>query len=167
MTSPRRHLPLPRPTRTTYEGNPVELTPDELSFDKLIGSGAFGEVWLGKRISTGQVVAIKKLHTSKMSEKTKELYNREIATLASVSHRFILPFIGCTKTAPFCIITEYIVNDSLFSALHSEAPKVTLTPTDLSVIAYGIANGMAFLHMKDLVINKCILINKITENAVI
>lgn len=151
MASPRRHLPLPRPSRPAGDGTPLELPPEELSFDKLIGSGAFGEVWLGKRISTGHVVAIKKLHTSKMSEKTKELYDREIATLASVSHRFILPFIGYTKDAPFCIVTEYIVNDSLFSALHSEAPKVTLTPTDLSVIAYGIANGMAFLHTKNLV----------------
>jgi serine/threonine protein kinase len=80
------------------------------------------------------------------SRNSIELYCREVESLASTSHRFILPFIGFTAEPPYCIVTKFIVNDSLFNALRDDPKSLQLTPLDLTVIAYGIADGMAYLH---------------------
>ena len=149
LSSRSRRAPrIPTPEKPK---DPHELSADDLSFDKQIGAGAYGDVFLGRVISTGETVAIKRLHVTTMSARSSEIFGREIATLASTQHRFVLPFVGYTKSAPFCIVTKYAVNGSLFSALHDNPRELSLGPTELSVIAYGIANGMAFLHSRDIV----------------
>lgn len=124
---------------------------EDLVFNRQIGCGSFGDVWMGTYAVTGEKVAIKKLHRRDGDPAGDEAYCREIETLATARHRFILPFVGFTKTFPFCVVTKFIENDSLFNALREDPKGLHLTPTDLTVIAYGMAAGMAFLHSKNLI----------------
>ncbi|OHT08347.1 hypothetical protein TRFO_04986 [Tritrichomonas foetus] len=125
-----------------------ELNYEDLTFDHTIGVGSYGEVWQGKWKDYPNLVAIKKLHATELDEQGKNIYYHEISSLAQTNHEFIVPFIGYTKEAPYCIVTKYIPNDSLFNALRDDPKGLKLTATDIQMIAYGIAQGMAFLHSK-------------------
>jgi serine/threonine protein kinase len=48
--------------------------------------------------------------------------------------------------APYCIVTTFIPNASLFNALREDPKSLKLNGTELTFIAYGIAQGMAHLH---------------------
>ncbi|KAK8888046.1 hypothetical protein M9Y10_039106 [Tritrichomonas musculus] len=121
---------------------------EDLTFEERIGAGSFGEVWTGRLKNYKSCVAIKKLHITDLSENQISSYRHEVSSLNLPEHSFIVPFIGCTLTAPYCIVTKYIPNDSLYNALRDDPKKLNLTPTDLTTIAFGIADGMKFLHSK-------------------
>ena len=125
------------------------ITHDQLVFEKRIGSGAFGEVSVGIFKPTGAKVAIKKFHMVEDNKRSRELYCREVKCLAMYKHRFLLPFIGYTDTQPFCIVTKYIANGSLYNALHNKS--VELNSTDLTLIAYGISSAMQYLHSNTII----------------
>jgi serine/threonine protein kinase len=118
----------------------------DLKLERSIGAGSYGEVWVGRTLNSNHNVAIKKLHRADADSTSLEMYCREVESLSSATHPFILPFIGFTTQSPFCIVTKFIPNDSLFNALHEDPKSLQLTPLDLSVIAYGIADGMSYLH---------------------
>jgi len=128
-----------------------EVDISDLEFEKIIGSGANAEVWEGTFKPKGQKVAIKKLYPNQFTEKTMNLFIREIKCLSAFKHQFLLPFIGYTASNPLCIVTKLITNDSLYSALRSDPKNLQLSPTDLSIIAYGISIGMKFLHQKHII----------------
>ncbi|OHS99760.1 TKL family protein kinase [Tritrichomonas foetus] len=127
-----------------------EISFDDLEFRQVIGSGAFGEVSEGIYLPQQLRVAIKKLHIAPTDGRAKKLFRREIEILAKASHQYLLPFVGYTQTDPYCIVTKYIPNDSLFNAIHNDKKKLNLNATDLTIIAYGIASGMQFLHSLDI-----------------
>lgn len=121
---------------------------EDLTFEERIGAGSFGEVWMGKLKNYKSMVAIKKLHITDLTDDQISSYRHEVSSLNLPAHDFIVPFIGCTSTAPYCLVTKYISNDSLYNALRDDPKNLKLTPTDLTVIAFGIADGMKFLHSK-------------------
>jgi serine/threonine protein kinase len=125
----------------------LRLKYSDLTFERPIGAGSYGEVWIGDHNQSGtkKRVAIKRLHRIE-DEFGAEMYCREIESLSNARHRFILPFVGFTFESPYCIVTNYIPNDSLFNALREDPKDLQLTPLDLTVIAFGIADGMAYLH---------------------
>lgn len=102
---------------------------NQLKFERVIGMGGYGEVSLGYHIPTGIKVAIKKLFDVNESERAKELYYREIRTLSLGKNIFLLPLIGFTNSPPYCIVTKYIVNGSLYDSLHetqnSSSPRLS------------------------------------------
>ena len=120
---------------------PVVLHHD-LRFEKLIGTGGFGDVWRGKYIPTDQDVAIKKLHEKEWTAAVRH----EIRIQSLMHHKYVLGLIGYTETTPLCIVTEFVPNGSLFEALHGRESAVKLTQTDLSIIAMAIAVGMEHVH---------------------
>lgn len=89
-------------------------------------------------------VAIKQLYATELSEQALH----EIDLHSSLHNRFLVPFIGYTTVHPFCIVTEYIANGSLYNVLHEGS---NLTPTDLTIIALGIAQGMNYLHEQHII----------------
>ncbi|KAK8866523.1 hypothetical protein M9Y10_009487 [Tritrichomonas musculus] len=97
---------------------------NQLKFERVIGMGGYGEVSLGYHIPTGIKVAIKRLFDINESQRMLELYHREIQTLSLVKNIFLLPFIGFTNSPPYCIVTKFIPNGSLYDSLH-EVTKPT------------------------------------------
>lgn len=128
-----------------------EIQYEDLVFEQQIGSGSFGDVWKGKYKKGDQLVAIKQLHREQGDSSCDEVFCREIETLVAAKHRFLLEFVGFTKSVHRCIVTKFIPNDSLFNALRDDPKQLNLTPTDLNMIAYAMAEGMAFLHSKSLI----------------
>lgn len=123
-----------------------EIEHEDLELQKRIGSGGFAEVFYGYRKSDGTVVAIKRLRNQQFDAKMLEMFKREVGILAGLRHFAILPFVGACTKPPFCIVTEFMSGGSLFSRLHTKEITNRLSPTQLSIIALGVAYGMAFLH---------------------
>jgi serine/threonine protein kinase len=69
---------------------------------------------------------------------------REVSILAQCSDPFLVQFVGFTTVFPYCIVTEYLANGSVFDSLEYCGPS--LSPLAKTVIAYGVAQGMASLH---------------------
>jgi len=128
-----------------------EIDTEDLELTKKIASGGFGEVFLGYRKSDGTVVAVKRLHNQRFDEKMLEMFKSEVATLAKLKHFSILPFVGACTKPPFCIVTQFMSGGSLFSRLHAKDESDRLSPTQLSIIALGIAYGMAYLHDQQMI----------------
>lgn len=137
ITSPH-HAPK-IPSRFRIEQN-------ELVYEKLIGAGACGEVWLGIYIPKQLRVAIKKLYSAEFNDNDFKSWVREIEIHATLQHQFLLPFIGYTSTHPYSIITPEMSNGSLYDAIHNPESKIKLNGTDLTKIGYCIACGMRYLH---------------------
>ncbi|OHT12953.1 hypothetical protein TRFO_17009 [Tritrichomonas foetus] len=128
-----------------------EIKPTHLTFKKSIGVGSFGEVYSGSLKSSNEKVAIKKMHKSEFDQASGELYLHEVLILSRSKHDFILPFIGFTKISPYCIVTKYICNDSLYAAIREDPKKLNLNATEKTLIAYGVANALCYLHKMGIV----------------
>jgi hypothetical protein len=63
--------------------------------------------------------------------------------LATAAHPTLLKLIGATDVPPFCIITEWMPNGSLYHDLHVHHQ---LDATGRTIAAFDIARGMQFLH---------------------
>jgi serine/threonine protein kinase len=110
---------------------------------KQIGGGVSALVYYGRSKLTGQEVAIKKFKFQKLNGARLQSFQREVACLATASHPAVLKLIGATDTPPFCIITEWMPNNSLFHDLHQFH---RLDATARTISAFDIARGMQFLH---------------------
>ncbi|KAK8865385.1 hypothetical protein M9Y10_010929 [Tritrichomonas musculus] len=111
--------------------------------EKLIGSGATSEVYLGVQKSTGNKVAIKEFTEDYLAaEKVGFYLHREIAALSTLRHEYLSNFIGATKSNPIWMISEYVPN----SDLESYIEKGMLTPIQKTIIMYEIGEGMTYLH---------------------
>ncbi|KAH0787678.1 TKL family protein kinase [Histomonas meleagridis] len=127
-----------------------EIDYDDLELKEVIGAGGFAEVYLGTRKSTGETVAIKKLHQQKFDKSMLEMFKSEVAILGKLKHFAILPFVGACTKPPFCIVTKFMSGGSLFSRLHAKDESDKLSPTQLTIIALGIAFGMNYLHSQQM-----------------
>ncbi|EAX95412.1 TKL family protein kinase [Trichomonas vaginalis G3] len=128
-----------------------DIDPADIKFQKKIASGGFGDVFLGVRVSDDTVVAVKRLHNQQFDKEGLEMFKGEVAILAHLRHFAILPFVGACTKPPFCIITKFMSGDSLFARLHAKDANSRLTPTQLSIIALGVAYGMQYLHSQNMV----------------
>jgi serine/threonine protein kinase len=118
---------------------------DAADFEQLkqIGGGVSALVYFGRSRATGADVAIKKFKFAKLNGARLQSFQREVACLATASHPAVLKLIGATDTPPFCIITEWMPNSSLFHDLHQFH---RLDATGRTIAAFDIARGMQFLH---------------------
>lgn len=111
-----------------------------------IGKGGFSDVFLGKQHKTGMLCAIKILKVRNLDRDNFVIYKREVGILASGKNRFLLNFIGFTTTYPFVIITEYVEKGTLYDSLHRKPGSPSLSGTQKTLIAMGIAYAMDRLH---------------------
>ena len=61
---------------------------------ELIGSGAFGRVYLGLNLDTGQLMAVKHLDISEVSGKELKALENEVQTLKFLQHENIVQYLG-------------------------------------------------------------------------
>lgn len=127
----------------------------DFEIEKDLGKGAFAEVKLARNKSTGELVALK---IYRFPDEDNAIYEadfmREIGLMATLHHPCIVGFRGVLETKPrkdmeLAYATQYLVNGSLNDILEriyagEEVPG--FGPTQKSIIAYGVASAMKYLH---------------------
>lgn len=84
-----------------------------------IGKGAFGKVYKALNIETGQIVAIKQISISNISEDQANLIQKEISLMKRLSHKNIVKYIGkfysdvISNDKYLSIVLEYVENGSI------------------------------------------------------
>ncbi|KAG1473778.1 hypothetical protein G6F56_000754 [Rhizopus delemar] len=112
-----------------------------------IGKGQFGSVYRTLDLSTGEVVAIKRV---KLEE--EELYKeimKEVNILKNLSHTNVIKYIGFIPSEDYMdIILEYAENGSLMSTLKSfgEFPEKLVASFCVKIL-----KGLEYLHANDVV----------------
>ncbi|KZS90817.1 hypothetical protein SISNIDRAFT_457444 [Sistotremastrum niveocremeum HHB9708] len=127
---------LPHWTITKYE---VDLGP-------LVGIGTFSDVYKGTW--KGATVAIKILSPAT----PRDIYKHETQLWSALSHQNILPFLGASSTCgdpPWFLVSPYMSHGSLPIFLKKERNAVQRSVSSL-VMMQEIANGMAYLHRKEI-----------------
>lgn len=110
---------------------------------KLIGEGAYGEVYLVKW--RGTEVAAKTIRSSIASNpRVIETFMQELGLWQKLRHPNIVQFLGVLKPSdPLAFLTEYLPNGSLYDILRR---KGRLDPLTAVAYALDIARGMNYLH---------------------
>ena len=121
----------------------------DIELGKEIGSGQTGIVKIGLIKSTHQRVAVKIIQKTYFTASEIESFRREILTLSVLKHPNLLKFYGYTQEAPLYIMTEYLSNGSLYECIH-QSPEL-LNPTQRSIIAVDVANGLVYLHSQGII----------------
>ena len=124
-----------------YQAWRVQLS--DFIIEKETGNGVSAVVYYGKDKKTGAEVAVKKLKTKKLTGAYLQSFQREIGILATIHYPTLLKFVGATETPPFCIVTEWMENESLY---HDLQKFHRLDPSMLTIAAYDIARGVRYLH---------------------
>jgi eukaryotic-like serine/threonine-protein kinase len=117
--------------------------------ERLLGQGAFGQVWVGNNLNTGRTVAIKfYLHRSGVNW---SLLTREVKNLVSMSgNRFIVQVleVGWDAEPPYYVM-EYLENGSLDDLIRARGAMTVSKAVELfSDIASGLnhSHGKGVLH---------------------
>lgn len=124
----------------------------DFKLEKLLGKGAFGEVYLATKLDTNKIYAIKQLDRKKMesSGKLDHLVN-EVTILSSVNHPNILKFDSWAMSENhFYIATEYINGDDLSECLKKYMEKFN-TPFTEEITQHlmkQILEALNYLHFK-------------------
>nr|CDS29567.1 lymphocyte specific protein tyrosine kinase [Hymenolepis microstoma] len=120
----------------------AELNRSMIKMIKLIDTGNFGEVWLG-RIQSVEVAIKKPLHVG-----CREDFLKEAKKMHAIWHRQLVQFLGvCVQpeTEPILIITEYMRKGSLAKYLKSQE-GLKLEKLELLLILDQVASGMCYLE---------------------
>ncbi|XP_051124549.1 receptor protein-tyrosine kinase CEPR1-like [Andrographis paniculata] len=129
----------------------------EAMVDKnVVGYGGSGTVYRIE-LSSGEVVAVKKLWSSSRKAKTYPLMSdhdnqtldkelaTEVETLGSIRHKNIVKLYCYFSNVDFSLLVyEYMPNGNLWDALHTG--KLVLDWPTRHRIALGVAQGLAYLH---------------------
>eukprot|EP00040_Diaphanoeca_grandis_P022641 m.122095 g.122095 ORF g.122095 m.122095 type:complete len:1389 (+) comp28900_c0_seq2:179-4345(+) len=134
---------------------PRELPRSCINLVKVIGSGAFGDVWkatLDESKSKGggppeYLVAAKTVRDAQIDSRHRDDLVSEAALMAQVSdHRNVVALIGvCTAGSPVVLVLSYCEYGSLLDVVQGKSHEDVLTPVMKLTAATEIASGMAHL----------------------
>ena len=113
--------------------------------ERVLGEGAFGQVYLGEWISRRDRVAVKKLHAKAFTDNVRESFLHEAAMMQAIKCSYVLGLLGVVvdEKEGMALVLEYCERKSLFDVLHSkqELPwRVRLR------VAEEAAKGLLYLH---------------------
>ena len=137
---------------SNYVINPDDYEED----DDLIGRGKFGSVSLVHLKKNPEIKAACKSIDTDIQQ---QLFIREITIMTLLCHPNLIKFVGFSlpsKDRPtYLIYTDYMPNDTLGHALledqYLDEDARLLSQTKRSIIIYGIASAMKYLHSKNIV----------------
>lgn len=96
---------------------------DKYSLQCRIGGGAYGEVFKGTRISSGESIALKKIKTDMLEDGIPATALREIVFLRQLQHENIVRLLDIVmEPGKYSLIFEFMDGD-LFFLLQSAAPN--------------------------------------------
>ncbi|XP_042973807.1 MDIS1-interacting receptor like kinase 2-like isoform X2 [Carya illinoinensis] len=114
-----------------------------------IGKGGFGSVYRAA-LSTGQIVAVKRLNMSDSSDipaASRQTFENEIRMLTEVRHRNIIKLYGfCSIRGCMYLVYEYVERGSLGNVLYGVEGKVELDWVTRVKIVRGVAHAVSYLH---------------------
>ena len=122
------------------------LTPDnQFLIGSAVGCGGQGIVFLGRHLSTGQLVAIKVCDSSRLAQ-TK----REIEILSVLKHPTILSLIACSISVELSmtfLVFELCSGGELFNKI-VQSPSGKFPERVAKYYFRSLLNGVAFMHEK-------------------
>ncbi|XP_048842328.1 tyrosine-protein kinase Blk isoform X2 [Brienomyrus brachyistius] len=121
-----------------------EIPRETLKMVKKLGSGQFGEVWMGY-YKNSQKVAIKMLKEGSMEP---EAFLQEANLMKKLQNERLVRLYAVVTKEPILIITEYMSNGSLLDFLKTEDGKHLKYPKLIDMSAQ-IAEGMAYIEKKN------------------
>ncbi|XP_052784337.1 interleukin-1 receptor-associated kinase 4-like [Mya arenaria] len=115
---------------------------------RVIGSGGFGEVYLGV-FENGHKVAVKKL---KNVDEVDKQFRTELEALTKHRHKNIVCLYAYSVNGPDkCLVYEYLCNGSLEDRLHRRGNTPPLSVKVRLSILSGTAEGIVFLNEQGIV----------------
>lgn len=133
-----------------------------------IGIGGTGSVYKAK-LSTGQIVAVKKLHPSQYAElKDQKAFVSEIQALTKIRHRNIVKLHGfCSHAQESFLVYEYLERGSLAKILKNEEDAKELDWIKRIDFVKGVANALCYMHYDSIpsIIHRDISSNNILLDA--
>lgn len=122
--------------------------PDRISryiVERLLGSGAFGHVYLARDEELDRRVAVKAPRIERFSsDEDVELFLQEARTTAGLEHPRIVPVydVGRTEGGTCYVVMQWIDGQSLADLSHTKPP----TPPQAAELMAGVAEGVHFAH---------------------
>jgi hypothetical protein len=136
-----------RESKFTF-GDIVKAT-DDFNEKYCIGRGGFGSVYKAV-LSTGQVVAVKKLNMSDSNDipaTNRQSFENEIKMLTEVRHRNIIKLYGfCSRRGCLYLVYEHVERGSLGKVLYGIEGEVELGWGRRVNTVRGVAHAIAYLH---------------------
>ncbi|KAK9107804.1 hypothetical protein Syun_023815 [Stephania yunnanensis] len=129
-------------------GDIIDATED---FDSkhCIGQGGYGTVYRAE-LSTGQVVAVKKLHLSTDDDENtveEKSFLNEMKVLAQIRHRNVVKLYGfCSHPRCMFLVYEYMEKGSLGSILRDDKEATQLDWVERVKIIKGVAHALSYMH---------------------
>ncbi|CDP11194.1 unnamed protein product [Coffea canephora] len=123
----------------------IVLTTQEFSEVFCIGKGGYGSVYRAQ-LSSGDVVAVKKLHNLPEMASHRSFLN-EIRALIEIKHRNIVKLLGfCSNSQHSFLVYEYLERGSLAKILSIEEEAIELDWQKRLKIIKGIAQALSYMH---------------------
>ncbi|CAF1182276.1 unnamed protein product [Adineta ricciae] len=123
----------------------LKISSSDLKFERLLGSGGFGDVYSGRWISRCEQVAIKKLRidASYITLKERNLFFEEMTMMHRIRFPYVLNVFGvCLDPGCLAIVVEYMSLGSLYDVIRNK----DLTWPDRWSIASQMTKGVNYLH---------------------
>ncbi|KNC97082.1 STE/STE11 protein kinase [Spizellomyces punctatus DAOM BR117] len=148
----------PSPPLTTPKA-PTPPPQIRCELGRLIGQGAFGKVFIGLNLDTGDLMAVKQVERAILSEKKstdptgkkkrEEALRREIDFLKDLEHDHIVRYLGSEITeTSFNVFLEYVSGGSISSCLNRYgAFEVEL----VRCMTAQILSGLEYLHEQSII----------------
>ena len=130
------------------------ISEDEYEIIEYLDGGNFGAVFKVKKKvpepgEERKFYALKKMKMMK-SKRDSQDFIREVEIVAHLSHPAILPFRGFTISHPYIIISDFMPNGNVGDMIELESlGQSKWDATQKFIIMYGIAEGLRFLHSKN------------------
>ncbi|KAF0696703.1 Aste57867_12557 [Aphanomyces stellatus] len=128
----------------------VRIEAKDVILDKVLGSGAFADVWSGTYC--GDLVAIKKLSATNITIAQLQSFVDEIKLMSQFDSPRIVKLIGACWTRPGTLkcVMELMDGGDLRSYLASHSPDEFTWP-DKFMHIYSIVEGLVYLHSLDII----------------
>ena len=152
---------LPQFTKTS-SGKLRILSLSELEVLEKLGQGSAGTVDKCRHISSGKLVAVKRIPLSS-DEETKCAIIQEVNALNSCKHQHIVYSYGAiVQQTTMNIIIEYMDKGTLQSALDFSGP---LPENIIGHIAFQVLSGLEYLHKKKKIVHRDIKPSNLLLNS--
>lgn len=114
---------------------------------RVIGRGAFGNVYRAMFVSSGTISAVKRSRHNSTEGKTEFL--AELSIIACLRHKNLVQLQGwCNEKGELLLVYEFMPNGSLDKILYQEsgAGAVSLDWSHRLNVAIGLASALSYLH---------------------